>query len=67
MWQVPASGFMKWGSEEEDGPLDAGEDGAWEVAHPATFLRQMAYMSTSLIRNTPPPEGHHMALDIVLL
>jgi len=25
------------------------------------------YRDSSLIRNTPPPEGHHAALDIVLL
>jgi len=31
-------------------------------ADPATV-----YRGTSLIRNTPPPQGHRMALDIVLM
>ena len=27
----------------------------------------LTYRGTPLIRNSPPPWGHHMALDIVLL
>jgi hypothetical protein len=30
-------------------------------------LPKRAYRGTSLIRNSPPPQGHHRALNIVLL
>ena len=41
-------------------------DGWWRLVGPRE-LGEERYRGTSLIRNSPPPEGHHRALGVVLL